>query len=96
MLLSVRLIGFTLSGYRRFLHASSVKLHADMIAFIGPNEAGKSSLLRAMTHLNHDGEFERDEKTRRHDVETSLTWHFELSPQDLALISHVAEAQDVP
>lgn len=91
----VKLIGFTISGYRRFLHASSLKLHGDMIAIVGPNEAGKSSLLRAMAQLNERQAFSADEPTRRHKVETKLVWQFELSSDDRTALVDIPEASGV-
>ncbi|GAA2933698.1 hypothetical protein GCM10010458_16280 [Microbacterium luteolum] len=92
----MKLITFTLEGYRRFLAPTSVKLHSDLIAFVGPNEAGKSSLLRALTHLNHDESFDRSEHPRRSvDTVPSLRWQLQLEEEDRQAIEHIRGGGDV-
>src|SRR6266568_3922992 len=62
----MRLIRVDLAGYRRFREAT-VNLDGKIIAIVGPNEAGKSSLLGAVEHLESgqaisQGEISRDFK----------------------------------
>ena len=52
-----------LRNYKRF-EGSKVNLDGDVIAIVGPNEAGKSSLLQALFHLNDATAFTREEITR--------------------------------
>ena len=47
----MRLVKIRIAGFRRFKDAT-LNLDADLIAIVGPNEAGKSSLLQALTYLN--------------------------------------------
>ena len=54
----MKLIRVILCGYKRFNKISKVDLNAKVVAVIGPNESGKSSLLKALNHLNSDGGFE--------------------------------------
>jgi ATPase subunit of ABC transporter with duplicated ATPase domains len=91
----MKLIGFTLGGYRRFLKTSSLKLQGDVISIVGPNEAGRSSLLRAMAQLKSTNGFAPDEPTRRHQVHPNLMWQFELSNEDLQVIADIPEAVHV-
>lgn len=91
----MKLIAFTLEGYRRFHERSSVKLHSDLTAFVGPNEAGKSSLLQALTHLNDDRGFERNELPRRSPMQPRLSWVFELEPEDRKLITTIDGANSI-
>jgi predicted ATP-dependent endonuclease of OLD family len=51
--LSMRLIRITITGYRRFERAS-VSLDGEVLAFVGPNEAGKSSLFEALCELDQN------------------------------------------
>lgn len=62
----MRLIRLDLAGYKRFREAT-VNLDGKIIAIVGPNEAGKSSLLDAVEHLESgqaisQGEISRDFK----------------------------------
>ena len=88
----MKLMTFTLSGYRRFVKPTSLKLHSDLIALVGPNEAGKSSVLKALTHLNSDAPFELSEKPRRSNVEPELKWQFQLEDDDRAALADIPEA----
>lgn len=90
----MRLIAFTVEGYRRFVARTSVKLDGDLIAFVGPNEAGKSSLLRALAHLNTEP-FAPNEHPRRTKVEPTLTWHFRLEEADKALLASIPDTSHV-
>lgn len=78
----MRLIAFKIQGYRRFVEPTSVKLHGDLVAFVGPNEAGKSSLLRALSHLNNTDGFDANERPRRTTHSPELSWHFQLEKSD--------------
>jgi hypothetical protein len=40
-----------MSGYRRFAEETTIDLSPAVIAIVGPNEAGKTSLLKALTHV---------------------------------------------
>lgn len=53
----MKLISAEIHGYKRFAQKSQVNLDGKLIAIIGPNEAGKSSLLKALQHLNHNEPF---------------------------------------
>jgi len=53
----VRLIKADCLGYRRFLKVARMDVDRDLICVVGPNAAGKSSFLAALTHLDHDEGF---------------------------------------
>jgi energy-coupling factor transporter ATP-binding protein EcfA2 len=61
----MRLVWFTVHGYKRFEEPTEIHLDGDLIAICGPNEAGKSSLLGALTHLSANKAFQGNELTRR-------------------------------
>jgi predicted ATP-dependent endonuclease of OLD family len=48
----MRLKSLELRGFRRFESATKIAFDSKLVAVVGPNEAGKSSLLAALLHLN--------------------------------------------
>jgi len=71
-------------------------LHSDLVAFVGPNEAGKSSVLLALTHLNDDRGFEQHERSRRQpETFPELRWQIQLEDADRQLIAEVHDAAGV-
>jgi hypothetical protein len=50
----MKLYSVTLRGFRRFAN-STMTLEGRVIAIVGPNESGKSSIMTALELLNHDG-----------------------------------------
>lgn len=61
----MRLASAYVQGYKRFIGANTVYVRSPLIAVIGPNEAGKTSLLHAMRHLSTDDGFKRREFSGR-------------------------------
>jgi predicted ATP-dependent endonuclease of OLD family len=53
----MNLVWVTIHGYKRFETETKLNLEGKVIALVGPNEAGKSSILSAIRHLNSDGAF---------------------------------------
>ncbi|PUA78927.1 AAA family ATPase [Nocardioides currus] len=91
----MKLISFSLQNYRRFVQRTTIKLHGPMVAIVGPNEAGKSSLLRALARLGSSEPFDRTESPRRSASEPTLEWHFALDESDVALLDSIPEASAV-
>jgi len=86
----MRLVWFILHGYKRFEGETHVHLDGRLIAVSGPNEAGKSSLLDALTHLSHEGRISARELTRRTaipDEQVILRARFLLDAEDIAAVS---------
>ena len=80
-----------LNGFKRF-EKVTLNISGKIIALLGPNEAGKSSILEALTCLNNDSGFNRDiQLTRNKDFrETDIVIEgvFFLDEQDKEAISH--------
>src|SRR5215212_10380420 len=53
----MKLVSIRLDGYKRFAQASSMNVDGKLVAIVGPNESGKSSLLAGLQHLNHKEPF---------------------------------------
>ena len=53
----MKLIWVEINGYRRFEKKAKMNLDGKLIAIVGPNEAGKSSFLKALEHLNSSDAF---------------------------------------
>lgn len=77
--------------YRRFSETQTVRFTGKLTALVGPNEAGKTSLLDLLAHLSHDRPFKRLDATRGEKVgnEPLLEARFFLEPTDHQEISHI-------
>lgn len=53
----MKLVSIRLHGYKRFAQSSSMNVDGKLVAIVGPNESGKSSLLAGLRHLNHKEPF---------------------------------------
>ncbi len=86
----MNLVTFSIQGYKRFEEESVIDLNQKLIALIGPNEAGKSSVLNALIRLDSNKEFSRFEKTRESNLdfeEPVLTAKYLLNEQDFEQVS---------
>jgi energy-coupling factor transporter ATP-binding protein EcfA2 len=98
MVASVRLLRVYLDGYKRFATSTGFTVDSDVVALVGPNEAGKTSVLQALAHLNSDGEFRGVEFARgvdRKPDDVVVEAVFQLDPDDLSALETVPEAQSV-
>lgn len=92
----MRLISLEVRGFKRFEEAK-IKLDADVIALVGPNEAGKTALLEALAHLNAEGEFRSREITRELSLPAGhivLGARFLLEPEDQAALEEFVPDHD--
>jgi hypothetical protein len=92
----MRLIKLRLSQFRRFADEQALDLNEDIIALVGPNEAGKSSLLDAIGML---GERELPDAagdvTRNGKGPAVISGLFRLEPEDHQLIAHIQGGPEV-
>jgi AAA ATPase domain/AAA domain len=97
----MRLVAFRLHGYRRFEAESTLDLTPRVVAIVGPNEAGKTSLLNALEVLGDPAqqrEFNAAEftgRSRRDDDDEILSGLFELEESDKSAIAHIPGASKV-
>lgn len=72
-----------LSGFKKFKDKTSLKTRGKLLAILGPNEAGKSSLLRALNLLDADEAFDLSERSRgAEDKYPIIKATYLLSPED--------------
>jgi len=64
----MRLISVEVKGFKRFADSAKMNVDGKTIAVVGPNEAGKTSFLEALKHLQHDGPIPPEQTTRRMDI----------------------------
>lgn len=80
----MRLKLIALQHYKRFAAESRLDTRGPVIAVVGPNEAGKTSLLRAIEHLSSDDRFDPSELTDRQAPRRPwiVSAHFSLDADD--------------
>jgi predicted ATP-dependent endonuclease of OLD family len=93
----MRLVSAELHGYRRFAESTKIDLYGRLIAIVGPNEAGKSSILRALDQSDSNDPIPPEDLTRRSEVGPNqvvvkLRWLIE--PDDRAAIAHLHSGTD--
>lgn len=88
----MRLVTLELFGYRRFVNAK-INLDAKLIAVLGPNEAGKTSLLRALEEFNSESPIAPSALWRGDPLGASpklvLQALFLLEAEDITAVSHL-------
>lgn len=93
----MRLIKVGLQSYKRFREPHEMDVDSKLIAIVGPNEAGKTSLLQALSrHLNGDRQFTQRELTRNADDPRPSVWaRYALDDDDRAVLAkQVPEAKE--
>ena len=97
----MRLLRIEIRGYRRFEGPTELRILGPVTAIVGPNEAGKTSLLRAIAHLSKEEAFERREFTGRSQPDPAqrvVRAIFELEAADLeaVAIEDLMQVEDRP
>jgi len=91
----MKLLKLRLSNFRRFETQQSLDLNEDLIALVGPNEAGKSSLLDAISVLGRAKRLTEKDITRGRSGPASVAGLYLLEPHDKEAIKHIHNASAV-
>jgi predicted ATP-dependent endonuclease of OLD family len=91
----MRLIKVGCSGYKRFRDRAEMDVDEKLIAIVGPNEAGKSSFLEALAHLEDDAGFSPSLRTRGASTSAAVWARFVLDDDDKAALAGVPEAHEL-
>lgn len=97
----MKLISVSLQGYKRFEQRTSMNVDGKLVAVVGPNESGKSSLLNALVHLNDSKSFVSSggsyELTRNAQIPTDQTVvesRYLLEDADREAVSHIEGVEE--
>lgn len=93
----MRLVSAYCKGYRRFLEKADINLDPRLVCIVGPNAAGKSSLLRALAVLTDFSvtDFDPVDRTRSHPNErTDVAARYELDDSDREQLEEIPEARN--
>lgn len=85
----MRLIKLRLRQFRRFAGAHSLDLNENLIALVGPNEAGKSSILEAINLLGRGQRPASSDTTRGQEGPATISGLFALDAEDSALLTEI-------
>ena len=96
----MNLVWFELKGYKRFAELAKINLAEKLVAIVGPNEAGKTSLLRGLKHLKNaqpfvasGGSQELSRGVTVKDDDTVAEWTFAIDASDRDALKHIPEAE---
>lgn len=78
----MRLIKISVQGFRRLAEESTMDVGGKIVAIVGPNEAGKSSFLKAITHLDLTDPFDPTDFTRDGGGDAWVRAQFKLDAKD--------------
>jgi predicted ATP-dependent endonuclease of OLD family len=91
----MRLIKVGCERYKRFRERVEMDVDEKVIAIVGPNEAGKSSWLEALAHLETDEAFPTSVRTRGTTAQPKVWARFVLDGADKAALADIPEARSV-
>lgn len=93
----MRLVSVGVHGFKRFAARTQMNVGGRVVAIVGPNEAGKTSLLNALQHLEGGVPFENSDWTRGLPRPTGyIVWaRFLIDDEDREAIGRVPGVNDL-
>ncbi len=98
----MHLVWFKVHGFKRFESPTKLNIDGKLVAIVGPNEAGKTSLLQAFKHMNNPAPVASagpsQETTRGSSFELNhniIEATYYLDDDDRRALAHIPEAADV-
>lgn len=91
----MRLIKVGCERYKRFRERADMDVDERLIAVVGPNEAGKSSLLEALAHFESGEAFAPSARTRGASGQPGVWARYVLDEDDKAALAGIPEASSV-
>ena len=91
----MRLMTFKLERFRRFKDPACIDVSSSVVALVGPNEAGKSSVLRAMDLFNEATAIPESDRTRGLSRGPVLVAGYVLDDDDKEAIASIPGGADV-
>lgn len=85
----MKLVELRLENYKRFEDLTRIDLVPKVLALIGPNEAGKSSIFTALPFLNQHQGPNRSHRSHGVEADLSIAATFLLSPEDQSALSAI-------
>ncbi len=92
----MRLLKVALAGIRRFEESDALLVADRLVAIVGPNEAGKSSLLQAIDQIDQwNTPLPAKLATRQCNVTPTIRALFELDDEDVDAVEHIHNSDGV-
>ena len=98
----MKLLRLKLNGYKRFKEPTELLVRGKLTAIVGPNEAGKTSILHALEHLSSPDKFNDkpglQELSRNVSIEPDqevIAGEFELSDEERAELAEEFDGHEV-
>lgn len=91
----MKLLSASVTNFKRFHGDNSVRLNERLIAFVGPNEAGKSSILQALRQSASPTPIDARDQTRRSQEAAAIKSIFALNEGDYLALKPIPEASQI-